>query len=93
MPVRVDAAAGPHQRGMHQSLGAPAPPTGASHGRGSTPAAIEGHAETVHRAPPEQGLKPHLRGDHIRRSPGLLKQARRMTTIRTQANAGDGPDP
>ena len=81
----------PHQRGMHQSLqaGALAPPDRASHRSWVNPSRHRRACETVHRAPPEQGLKPHLRGDRIHRS-GSLKQARRMTTIRTQANAGMG---
>ena len=90
MPLGIDAVAAPHQGGMHQGLQAGAlasPNRGLASVVGQPPAAIERHAEAVHRAAPKQGFKTHLGGDHIHR-PGPLKQPSRMAAVRTDANAG-----
>ena len=92
MPVGVDATAGTHHRGMHQSFKAGAlasPDRGLATVVGQPPAAIERHTEAVNRTPPEQSLKTHLGRDDIHR-PGSLEQPGRMATIRTQADPGMG---
>ena len=89
MPLGIDAAAAPHQGGMHQGLkvGALASPNRSlASVVGQPPAAIEGHAEAMHRAPPEQGLKAHLGGHHIHRL-GALQQGGGVPTIGAEPDA------